>query len=99
MVKKTTETVSWSTFISWKYASTFEIMFCFQLSVKYLVVKKLSSWVHLSQKFLKDAILFNTCCRIKTLQKCGNNLLLIIQFDRFCGELSCRVALLFRQVW
>jgi len=27
MVEKTTETVSWSTFISWKYASTFEIVF------------------------------------------------------------------------
>jgi len=27
MVEKTTETVSWSTFISWKYASTFKIMF------------------------------------------------------------------------
>jgi len=37
---------------------------CFQLSVKYLVVKKLSSWVRLSQKFLKDVILFNTCCRM-----------------------------------
>jgi len=44
---------------------------CFQLSVKYLAVKKLSSWVSL-QKFLKDAILLNTCCMMKTLLKSGN---------------------------
>ena len=33
MVEKTTETVSWSTFISWKYASTFEIMFSAQCKI------------------------------------------------------------------
>jgi len=27
MVKKTTETANWCTFISWKYASTFKIVF------------------------------------------------------------------------
>jgi len=33
MVEKTTATVSWSTFISWKYASTYEIMFSAQSKI------------------------------------------------------------------
>jgi len=67
MVEKTTETANWSTFILWKYASVFKIMFSAQCKI--FGSKKFSSWVSLLQKFLKDAILFNTCCRMKTLQK------------------------------
>jgi len=33
MVEKTTETVSWSSFISWNYASTFKIMLSAQCKI------------------------------------------------------------------
>jgi len=78
MVKKTTETVGWSTFISWKYASAFKIMFSAQCKI--FGSKKVKQLGLSFQKFWKDGMIFNTCSRMKTLLMCGINLLLITQF-------------------